>query len=366
MSTEIQVRAAPSLEPTSIAEAITLAKAAVASRLYAVQSPEAALMILLTGRDLGLTASQSLRAVYVVSGKPVVSADAMVAAVRRSGWCDSWRVIETSVERCTIETKRRGEEHAERETFSLEDAKRARLDTKDVWKMYPRDMLRHRCAAGLARRVYPDVILGCYVPGELDDARPDSVRESDAARTVEAVDVEALAEAKYASGPPVPQAPPADGRYPRTAPEFKALLDALETAVDCPSVVGAWIDHGATLAQAGSDVLALCKRETLIAWQAFGGKNADDLGAAITAARTKREPKPASDDRLSPDGWRDRIAEDTDAGHIAGGYHKRRGSWSRGEQTRARAITVDRLCVVLATDEHGASSFLSGCEPKRK
>ncbi len=73
------------LEPQTLDEATTLARAAVASKLYAVGSPEAALMILLTGRDLGLTASQSFRAIYVVSGKPVVSSDAMVAAIRRSG-----------------------------------------------------------------------------------------------------------------------------------------------------------------------------------------------------------------------------------------------------------------------------------------
>jgi len=157
------------LEPQTLDEATTLARAAVASKLYAVSSPEAALMILLTGRDLGLTASQSFRAIYVVSGKPVVSSDAMVAAIRRSGLCASWRVVETTTERCTIETLRAGESEPERETFTQDDAARAGLSRKDVWRQYPRDMLRHRAAAGLARRVYPDVVLGCYAPGELDE-----------------------------------------------------------------------------------------------------------------------------------------------------------------------------------------------------
>jgi hypothetical protein len=162
------------LEPQSIDEAQQLARAAVASKLYAVASPEAALMILLTGRDLGLTASQSFRAIYVVSGKPVVSSDAMVAAIRRSGLCASWRVVETTIERCTIETLRQGEQEPERESFTLDDAKRAGLDRRDVWRAYPRDMLRHRAAAGLARRVYPDVVLGCYAPGELEESQSSS------------------------------------------------------------------------------------------------------------------------------------------------------------------------------------------------
>jgi hypothetical protein len=173
---DLSLRRVQSLEPQSLDEARALANAAVASRLYQVATPESALMILLTGRDLGLTASQSFRAVYVVSGKPVVSSDAMVAAIRRSGLCKSWRVIETTAERCTIETTRIEESEPERETFTLEDAKRAKLDAKDVWRAYPRDMLRHRCAAALARRVYPDVILGCYVPGEIDDPPVEPMR----------------------------------------------------------------------------------------------------------------------------------------------------------------------------------------------
>lgn len=161
------------LEPQNIDEAARLAEMAVRSRLYSVQSVEAALMILLTGRDLGLTASQSFRGIYIVSGKPVVSSDAMVAAVRRSGHCASWRVVESTPERCTITTLRTGETEPETESWTLEDARRAGLLNKDVWKAYPRDMLRHRTAAALARRVYPDVILGCYAEGEMrDDDRP--------------------------------------------------------------------------------------------------------------------------------------------------------------------------------------------------
>jgi hypothetical protein len=168
------------LEPQSIDEAARLAEMAVRSRLYSVQSVEAALMILLTGRDLGLTASQSFRGIYIVSGKPVVSSDAMVAAVRRSGHCASWRVVESTPERCTITTLRTGETEPETESWTLEDARRAGLLNKDVWKSYPRYMLRHRTAAALARRVYPDVILGCYAEGEMrDDERASSALRVD-------------------------------------------------------------------------------------------------------------------------------------------------------------------------------------------
>ena len=62
-----------------------LARIAVASSYTACRRPEEAAFLLMTGRELGLSPMQSLRGIYVVSGKPVLSADLMVAAVRRSG-----------------------------------------------------------------------------------------------------------------------------------------------------------------------------------------------------------------------------------------------------------------------------------------
>lgn len=172
----LAVRRVQSLEPQTVDEARELTREAVASRLYQVTSPESALMIVLTGRDLGLSLTQSLRSVYVVNGKPVISSDAMVAAIRKSGLCATWRVVESTINSCTIETRRVEEEQPESETFTLDDAKRAGLDRKEVWRAWPKEMLRHRCAAALARRVYPDVILGCYVPGEIDDPPVEPMR----------------------------------------------------------------------------------------------------------------------------------------------------------------------------------------------
>lgn len=300
-----------SLEPTTLEEATQLARAAVASKLYSVASPEAALMILLTGRDLGLTASQSFRAVYIVSGKPVVSSDAMVAAIRRSGLCDSWRVVESTAERCTIETTRKGESEPERETFTQDDAARAGLNRKDVWRQYPRDMLRHRAAAGLARRVYPDVILGCYAPGEIDEepARavveqvrltPEAIVEefdrevregADADEAWEraksagranrcAVKVQAIvtereraaaaekrAQLEAAAGVATVAIEPVDHQL-----ALQVLIDEL-AQIDLPAgVVAVWRDNRASLKDAPPELRQRAWQETCRAWEAYGGQ----------------------------------------------------------------------------------------------
>lgn len=313
---------AHSLEPASIDEASTLARAAVASRLYAVQSPEAALMILLTGRDLGLTASQSLRAIHVISGKPVVSADALVAAVRRSGLCASWRVVESTPTSATIETKRVGEEHAESETFTWADAERAGLTRGDNYRKWPREMLRHRCAASLARRVYPDAVLGCYEPGEMPTDEPARATVEQVRITPEEIVAEYDREVAGGSDPDEAwERAKATGRANRCAVKVQAIVTererqaaaekraqleaaagvatvgvepvdhalALQTLVDeltqtdVPAgVVAVWNDNRAGLKDAPIEIRQKAWQETISAWTAYGGAGgAGGLSAAI-------------------------------------------------------------------------------------
>jgi hypothetical protein len=91
----------------------------------------------------------------------------MVAVIRGSGLCESWRIVESTADRCTITTRRKGEQHDAARTWTRADANLAGVTSKDPWRKYPAIMLRHRCAADLARQEYPDVLLGLYDPDEL-------------------------------------------------------------------------------------------------------------------------------------------------------------------------------------------------------
>ena len=151
----------------SLDDVTSLAQIAIASKLTKLSRVEEAAVILMTGRELGLQPMQSLRGIYVVDGKPTLSADMMVAVIRGSGLCESWCVVESTAERCTITTRRRGEQHDASRTWTRADADRAGVTGKDTWRKYPAAMLRHRCASDLARQEYPDVLLGLYDPEEL-------------------------------------------------------------------------------------------------------------------------------------------------------------------------------------------------------
>ena len=160
-------------EPGSITEAFHLAGILVKSRLLpdSVQSPEAAFAIIATGRELGLTAMQSLRSIHVIKGKTILSADLVAALVKsRRDVCAYFMLVESTTERATYKTQRVGEPEATSLTFTFEDAKRAQVTGNPNWTKFPAAMLRARAITALARAVYPDLAMGIYDPDELETA----------------------------------------------------------------------------------------------------------------------------------------------------------------------------------------------------
>lgn len=164
------VEASRAFEPANISEGFRLAEILVSSRLLprGVSSPEAAFAIIASGRELGLTAMQSLRSIHIIEGKPTLSADLVAALCKaRRDVCAWFRLVESTDAVATYETQRVGEPQPTRMSFSIEDARRAGVTGKDPWKKYPSAMLRARCITALARAVYPDLVMGVYDPDEV-------------------------------------------------------------------------------------------------------------------------------------------------------------------------------------------------------
>lgn len=157
------------LEPRNFDQAKTLAKIAFNSKqLGAYGTPEAILLTLLAGRELGYGAMASLRSFHIVENKPCLSADAMRSLVLKSGLAEYFRCTETTAESATFETKRKGDPTPMALSFSMAEAHQAGIVRRGSgWEKYPSDMLRARASAKLCRLVYPDVISGLYDPSEL-------------------------------------------------------------------------------------------------------------------------------------------------------------------------------------------------------
>ncbi len=205
MTSEIAVRAeivrADAYEPRGIEDAWSLAETLFKSGVLGrgLVRPEAVLYSLIAGRELGLTATQSLRSLHVVEGKIVLSADLIVALIKRNkGVCKYFRLVESTPVLARYETHRVDEPGPTSMTWTLEQATKAGLTGKDNWRKYPDAMLRARCSAYLARAVYPDLAMGMYDPDEADEfdtrsrARARSVAAQAAnTQTVEPIEAEA-------------------------------------------------------------------------------------------------------------------------------------------------------------------------------
>lgn len=188
------------IHPRDMTELRAFAKDAAESGFFGAKNPTQALMIAMSGRDLGLSYTQSLRAFHVVTGRPTLSADGMVAiCLGRKDICGYFATIESTPASCTVETQRIGAPNPSRLTYTIADAKAANLTNKDTWRQHPAAMLRARAKAALARDVYPDLLMGLYDPDEISEtpapkSRAREAIEAKVAAVAEPVIAEVVAE----------------------------------------------------------------------------------------------------------------------------------------------------------------------------
>lgn len=151
-------------EITDLAE--RLSKSTLLPKAMQGKMPDV-LVTIMAGGEMGLSPMASLRAIHVIEGKPVLSADGMVAIILGSGKAKYFTRVEESDTAVTYETCRVGTEIPRRATWTMQMAKAAALHLKDNWRAHPRAMLAARAKSELARDVYPDVLMGCYTDDEI-------------------------------------------------------------------------------------------------------------------------------------------------------------------------------------------------------
>jgi len=125
-----------------------------------------AIVKVLAGQEIGFGPVASMTGIYIVKGKVSLSANLMGAAVKRSGRYN-YRVLELTDEAAEIEFYEDGKAIG-RSRFTLDDAKKAGLNTSDNWRKYPRNMLFARALSNGVKWYCPDVTGGpAYTPDEL-------------------------------------------------------------------------------------------------------------------------------------------------------------------------------------------------------
>jgi hypothetical protein len=163
MGNDLVVREVGLIQSLSDAERAAEAMAASGYFQDARQAAQAVVKVL-AGHEMGFGPFASMNGIYIIQGRPAVSANLLAAAVKRSGKYD-YRVTEMTETRCAITFYQNGQPIGE-STFTIEDARKA--GTKNLDK-FARNMLFARCISNGVRWYCPDVFNGSavYTPDEL-------------------------------------------------------------------------------------------------------------------------------------------------------------------------------------------------------
>lgn len=135
-----------------------------------VKTPGQAVAIARFGQVFGWDPMKSLHVIHVVEGRCELSAAAMMGLIlekaRENG--DVVSPVEMTAKRAAIQVQRKGLDPAPVVIeFTIGEA--GHLVTRANWKTYAADMLWARCVSRVGRRLYPDVIQGAYVEGEIGE-----------------------------------------------------------------------------------------------------------------------------------------------------------------------------------------------------
>ena len=183
---------------TDVKETITLCKELLQTNHYKKMGGEGIFAIVQKAKALGIHPLKALNGgMYFVQGKVEMSAAMMNELIRmKKHSITKDRKSDDTV--CILHGKRVDNNDTWTESFSIDEAKRAGI-YRNQWLKYPRDMLFARALSRLARQLFPDVIQGCYVQGEIFDAvtvdeetqievQPSRIKEEQLTQFLEAVD----------------------------------------------------------------------------------------------------------------------------------------------------------------------------------
>lgn len=177
MNQGIQVRSNPGclLTPKTMGEAMEFAKLLAESDLAPKDfkgKPGNCLVAMQMGAEVGLAPMQALQNIAVINGRPSVWGDAALAIVQASGkleWIKEGFDGDGDQRKAYCITKRIGYPEPKPSTFSVAEAKKAGLWSKDLYQKYPDRMLKARARGFNLRDQFADVLKGLAIREEVED-----------------------------------------------------------------------------------------------------------------------------------------------------------------------------------------------------
>ena len=150
----------------SFVEMEKLAKSVAESRLFGIQTIDQALVLMAISQAEGRHPALSARDYSIINGRPSKTAEAMQRDFLAAGGTIKWRELSDEKAEAVFSHPQGGTVTI---GWDMERGKLAGLASKDMWKKYPRQMLRSRCISEGVRTVFPAATSGMYVPEEVRD-----------------------------------------------------------------------------------------------------------------------------------------------------------------------------------------------------
>ena len=137
------------------------------------ETPEAIMVAVQLGMEVGLSPMSALQNICVINGIPSIYGDGAMALVRASPQCEyvkEWIEGEGQNMIAYCVSKRKGDPEEHKTSFSVEDAKVAKLWGKNaVWQQNPKRMLMFRARGFNLRDSFADVLKGLKTAEEVED-----------------------------------------------------------------------------------------------------------------------------------------------------------------------------------------------------
>jgi hypothetical protein len=130
-----------------------------------INTPEKAIAIAITAKELGVGMMEGFRSINVIQGKPCISPQLMLALANRMGQMQDIE-FNGDDKGCKVTITRKGRK-PHTEEFGVKEATALGLIGRDNYKKQPGIMFRWRALAANLRVTFPDVVLGLYTPEEL-------------------------------------------------------------------------------------------------------------------------------------------------------------------------------------------------------
>lgn len=144
-----------------------MAHSLVKSGLFGLQTPDQALALMAIAEAEGKHPAIIARDFNIISGRPAKKAEAMMRDFCAAGGTVKWHALDDTIADATFAHPQGG---TVRITWDMARAQQAGLTSRgDMYRKYPRAMLRSRCVSEGVRTVCPLATSGVYTPEEVGD-----------------------------------------------------------------------------------------------------------------------------------------------------------------------------------------------------